>query len=190
MPLKVRTRIGNQDNHDPGSTIELRNGDHGGHDSSDDGADQVDDQRTLPVSTDGFAFSPPSDHHAGLRQGKGGKDSQRVEIDQRVGIALEPYEQDDREQCQHANTGREGQAITAIRELVGKIAVPRQNRGEAWEVCEAGVGGKYQDEEGKSLHQIVHESEMIDKRAGRRSGSRRLDSGSKTARCRSARPGR
>ena len=65
-----------------------------------DGADGIDDHRAPPARPALLAQSPPANHHAGLREGEGRKDAQRVEVDQGVGVAVERNQQHDREQAE------------------------------------------------------------------------------------------
>ncbi|HLZ60274.1 MAG TPA: hypothetical protein VKR06_25275 [Ktedonosporobacter sp.] len=123
-----------EDHYNPGASVKLGNGDDGHDYSSGAGAHQVHRQTPTPVRP---AQPPPAPDHSALREGKGHKDPNRVEVNQRFCVAIEDNQQNCGEDAQNDDTGRESQTVVPKRKLMWQVAIAREQGREPWKICEA-----------------------------------------------------
>ncbi len=86
--------------------------------------------------------------HAGLAEGEAQEHADRVERDERVGVATERPQQPEGDGGQQDDAPRERESIATERELARHVAVLGKDRGQAREGVEARVRGEEQDQRG------------------------------------------
>ena len=130
------------------------------------GAEAVDGQATPPAL---LAPAPPAHDHARLGQGEGEEDAERVERDEGADAGVEDRPAAGPPAGQGHDAGGERQPLAAEGELARHEAVARQERGEAREVGEAGVGGQDQYQHGRDLDE--NEERAVADQESRRSAT-------------------
>ena len=115
------------------------------HDRGQQAAERVDRRPPAPA---GLALAPPVPDHPDLAQREAHEHADRVERDQRMGVAAERPQQPECDGRQQHDAPRVGQPVAAERELAGHVAVLGQDRGQSREGVEARVRGEEQDERG------------------------------------------
>jgi hypothetical protein len=88
----------------------------------------------------------PVTDHPRLGQGERDEDADRVERDQRVGLAPEEHDEERGEAAQHENAVREDEPVALRRELARRVAVAGEQARQAREVGERSVGRQHEDQ--------------------------------------------
>ena len=136
--------------------------------------------RTPPSGVDAEAPAParlpdpqPVPDHPDLAEREAQEHADRVQRDQRVGVAAEGPQDPEGDGREQHDPPRVRQPVAAERELAGHVAVLGQDRGEAREGVEARVRGEEQDQRG-ARRERVEERRTLAEGGLRREGHDRL----------------
>ena len=156
-----------RDDHDddPRAVRELGPDLDDGDDAGRDRADAI--ERRLPLPALSLGPDPPP-HHTGLRQREAEEDADRVERNERGGIAVEDPDEQHGDKRERDDAVREREPVAARGELAGQIALIGEDAAQAREVGERRIRGQHQDGEGRVLQRVVHEARR--RRRGARAG--------------------
>ena len=134
-----------EDDDEVGAVDELLGHDDDEDDRGQDAAEPVDRGPPAPA---GLLDVEPVPDHARLAEREAHEHADRVQRDQRVGVAAERPQEPERHAGQQDDAPRVGEPVAAERELARHVAVLGEDRRQPGEGVEAGVGGQEQDERG------------------------------------------
>src|SRR4029434_7794435 len=115
----------------------------------------VDGEAPSPAGT---VIEEPVAHHAGLGQGERNEHPHGVQGDEGVRLATEEHDEKRGETTEDEDAVREHEPVALRDELAWRVAIAREQAGQAGEVGERRIRGQYQDEHGRALDEVVEEA--------------------------------
>src|SRR4029077_1060595 len=165
----------------PGAFNEFSNQHDDDSDSSDQGADPIDECALHPMRT---AFFPPVYDHAGLRKRECQKSADGIEWDQPVGDTAKKNKKAAAQYRQDNDAVGIDKPPPAVSEGVRQVVVLRDGAAEARKIGEGGVGGERKSEKNRGDGQVVEKA--FAENGGNQHGEKALVAGLTRVGCRDA----